>query len=146
MKRSNVYKEELYLILGIIFFLGFASFFIVFCINNFHYVYFLISALFFVFTVFFFLLGLPNTIRYIKCKNSKVEIDAVVVDKYIMHSRFNFKEKYIIVLEYKINKASYRSLNKVDKEIAEGLELKNKVKAKLFDVFALYTATDGSLH
>ena len=80
MKRSNVYKEKLYLILGIIFFLGFASFFIVFCINNFHYVYFLISALFFVFTVFFFLLGLPNTIRYLKCKNSKVVIDAVVVD------------------------------------------------------------------
>lgn len=65
-------------------------------------------------------------------------IDAVVVDKYIMHSRFHFREKYIIVLEYKINKASYRSLNKVDKEIAEGLELKNKVKARLFDVSALY--------
>ena len=85
----------------------------------------LFSALFFVFTVFFFLLGLPNTIRYIKCKNSKVVIEAVVADKYIMHSRFNLKEKYIIVLEYRINKASYRSLNKVDKEIALGLELKD---------------------
>ena len=138
MERSNVYKEELYLILGIIFFLGFASFFIVFCINNFHYIYFLFSALFFVFTVFFLILGLPNTIRYIKCKNSKVVIDAVVVDKYIMHSRFNLKEKYIIVLEYKINKASYRSLNKVDKGIADKLELKSKVKARLFDVSALY--------
>ena len=65
-------------------------------------------------------------------------IEAVVVDKYIMHSRFNLKEKYIIVLEYRINKASYRSLNKVDKEIALGLELKDKVKARLFDVSALY--------
>ena len=138
MKSYNVYKEELYLILGILFLLGFASLFIVFCINNFHYIYFLFSALFFVFTVFFFLLGLPNTIRYIKCKNSKVVIDAVVVDKYIMHSRFNLKEKYIIVLEYRINKASYRSLNKVDKEIALGLKLKDKVKARLFDVSALY--------
>ena len=138
MKRYNVYKEELYLILGILFLLGFSSFFIVFCINSFHYIYFLFSALFFVFTVFFFLLGLPNTIRYIKCKNSKVVIDAVVVDKYIMHSRFNLKEKYILVLEYRINKASYRSLNKVDKEIALGLKLKDKVKARLFDVSALY--------
>ena len=65
-------------------------------------------------------------------------IEAVVVDKYIMHSRFNLKEKYIIVLEYRINKASYRSLNKVDKEIARGLKLKDKVKARLFDVSALY--------
>ena len=138
MKRYNVYKEELYLILGIIFLLGFASLFIVFCIKSFHYIYFLFSALFFVFTVFFFLLGLPNTIRYIKCKNSKEVIEAVVVDKYIMHSRFNLKEKYIIVLEYRINKASYRSLNKVDKEIALGLKLKDKVKARLFDVSALY--------
>lgn len=138
MKRYNVYKEELYLILGTIFLSGFASLFIVFCINGFHYIYFLFSALFFVFTVFFFLLGLPNTIRYIKCKNSKVVIEAVVVDKYIMHSRFNLKEKYIIVLEYRINKAYYRSLNKVDKEIALGLKLKDKVKARLFDVSALY--------
>lgn len=145
MKRYNVYKEELYLILGTIFLSGFASLFIVFCINSFHYIYFLFSALFFVFTVFFFLLGLPNTIRYIKCKNSKVVIEAVVVDKYIMHSRFNLKEKYIIVLEYRINKASYRSLNKVDKEIALGLKLKDKVKARLFDVSALYLTEEWSL-
>jgi hypothetical protein len=33
----------------------------------------------------------------------------------------------------------------VDKEIADKLELKSKVKARLFDVSALYTAIDGSL-
>ncbi len=132
MKRYNVYKEELYLILGILFLLGFASLFIVFCINGFHYIYFLFSALFFVFTVFFFLLGLPNTIRYIKCKNSKEVIEAVVVDKYIMHSRFNLKEKYIIVLEYRINKASYRSLNNLDKELNTLNQINNLMLSLLY--------------
>jgi hypothetical protein len=80
----------------------------------------------------------PNTITYLKCKNSTEFIDAIVVDKFIINSKLNFKRKYFIVLEYKIDKASYRSLNKVDKEIADKLELKSKVKASLFDVSALY--------
>ena len=138
MRRSNVYKEELYLILGLVLFLGFASLFIVFCLKNFYYIYLLLSVLFFVFSIIFFILGVPNTITYLKCKNSKEFIDAIVVDKFIINSKLNFKGKYFIVLEYKIDKASYRSLNKVDKEIADKLELKSKVKASLFDVSALY--------
>lgn len=138
MKRYNVYVEAIYLILALALILTGITFFILAIFNEWYYLYIVLFILFMTLSCFPIYAGLPCSLNYLGCKKSNEKVKAIVVDKYQKSSKFNLnKNKYIIVIEYKVDSLTIRSANVVSKEIHDKIELKSKVNALLYKDKAL---------
>jgi hypothetical protein len=61
-----------------------------------------------------------------------------LVDKFQKSSKFGFnKDKYIAVIEYKVESMTFRSANVVSKDFIEKIQIKSKVEAKHYNGKAL---------
>lgn len=138
MKKYNVYIEVIYIILAIPLILLAISFLLMSIFNGGYYIYVVLFVLFITLSIGPIFLGLPSTINYLNCKKSKDVIKATLVDKFQKSSKFGFnKDKYIAVIEYKVESMTFRSANVVSKDFIEKIQIKSKVEAKHYNGKAL---------
>lgn len=140
MKKFNVYPEIKYIIISIPFILAFFGLFALGIIFKPLMALFLLSSLAaLVIAGFLLFFGIPNTMHYYNCKKSTDYGKATVVDKFEKISKNEEKnDKWIIVLEYRINGICYRSANIITKDIAKDLELKDVVDVAVSNNMALF--------
>ena len=101
------------------------------------------GILFLIIGIFLLVFGIPNTLNYYRCNSSVDFGKATVIDKFEKISSNEKKNnKWIIVLEYRINGICYRSANIVTSDIAKDLEIKSTVDVKVAKNMALYVKFD----